>query len=256
MAATPIAALNKTTHVSLFRILSPPFFPFSFGSFGIAEWRRADTIRHSARRRQGARSGLVAVPLFTVECRDLPWPGHRSGATIRASRIRDSGANQESAMGEPVPGTQPPTRPSEDRLDSWKEIAAYLERDVTTVQRWEKREGMPVHRHVHDKMGSVYASRVELDAWALGRNIRAADNGRTVLENETDVAPLVEPISPKTAAFTSRTWWTGVFPLALMAAALVIGTGLWLRGKEYFWRNPIAEDRKSTRLNSSHANIS
>ncbi len=30
-----------------------------------------------------------------------------------------------------------------DRLASWKEIAAYLERDVTTVQRWEKREGMP-----------------------------------------------------------------------------------------------------------------
>ena len=40
-----------------------------------------------------------------------------------------------------------------DRLDSWKEIAAYLHRDVTTVQRWEKREGMPVHRHLHDKAG-------------------------------------------------------------------------------------------------------
>jgi hypothetical protein len=25
------------------------------------------------------------------------------------------------------------------RLESWKEIAAYLGRDVTTVQRWEKR---------------------------------------------------------------------------------------------------------------------
>jgi hypothetical protein len=72
MAATMMAALNKTTHVSLLPILSPPFFPFSFGSFGIAEWRRADTIRHFGRRRQRARSGLMAVPLFTVECRDLP----------------------------------------------------------------------------------------------------------------------------------------------------------------------------------------
>src|SRR5258706_8564340 len=135
---------------------------------------------------------------------------------------------------------------SGDRLDSWKEIAAHMRRDVTTVQRWEKREGMPVHRHVHDKMGSVYASRAELDAWGQSRNIRAADNGRTVLENESDVAPLVEPIPPKTAASTSRTWWTGVFPLALMAAALVIGTGLWLRGKEYFWRNPIAGARFQT----------
>ena len=38
-----------------------------------------------------------------------------------------------------------------DRLDSWKEIAGYLKRYVTTVQRWEKREGMPVHRHLHDR---------------------------------------------------------------------------------------------------------
>ena len=55
-------------------------------------------------------------------------------------------------MGEPSLGT-PPVKPAVDRLDSWKEIAAYLKRDVTTVQRWEKREGMPVHRHLHDRMG-------------------------------------------------------------------------------------------------------
>ena len=43
-------------------------------------------------------------------------------------------------MGEPSPGAPPSERPpGEDRLDSWKEIAAYLDRDVTTVQRWEKR---------------------------------------------------------------------------------------------------------------------
>jgi len=52
-----------------------------------------------------------------------------------------------------------------DRLDSWKEIAAYLRKDVRTVQRWEKNEGLPVYRHQHDKLGSVYASRVELDTW-------------------------------------------------------------------------------------------
>ncbi len=60
---------------------------------------------------------------------------------------------------------------TDDRLDSWKEIATYLNRDVTTVQRWEKREGMPVHRHVHDRMGSVYAFRSELDAWVRSRHL-------------------------------------------------------------------------------------
>src|SRR5437016_2754846 len=53
--------------------------------------------------------------------------------------------SQESAMGEPSPGTSLPSGRLEERLDSWKEIAAYLNREVTAVQRWEKREGIPVH---------------------------------------------------------------------------------------------------------------
>src|SRR5260370_11438729 len=51
------------------------------------------------------------------------------------------------------------------RLESWKEIAAYLGRDVTTVRRWEKREGLPVRRLHHSRVGSVYAYAAELDAW-------------------------------------------------------------------------------------------
>jgi pentatricopeptide repeat protein len=79
-------------------------------------------------------------------------------------------------MGEPFSSVQPSERASEGRLDSWKEIAAYLKRDVTTVQRWEKREGMPVHRHVHDKRGSVYALGSELDAWRQNRGARLEED--------------------------------------------------------------------------------
>ena len=60
---------------------------------------------------------------------------------------------------------------ADDRLGSWKAIAAYLKRDITTVQRWERREGMPVHRHLHDKRGSVYAYRSELDRWLTDRRL-------------------------------------------------------------------------------------
>jgi TolB-like protein/Tfp pilus assembly protein PilF len=56
-----------------------------------------------------------------------------------------------------------------DRLDSWKEIASYLRRDVRTVQRWEKKEGLPVYRHLHDKLGSIYAYRNELTDWFTTR---------------------------------------------------------------------------------------
>ncbi|HEV2446729.1 MAG TPA: tetratricopeptide repeat protein [Candidatus Sulfopaludibacter sp.] len=58
---------------------------------------------------------------------------------------------------------------SPDRLDSWKEIAAHLRRGARTVQRWEREEGLPIHRLQHEKLGSVYAYRHELDAWFTRR---------------------------------------------------------------------------------------
>ena len=141
-------------------------------------------------------------------------------------------------MGEPSLGTPPSQRPLEDRLDSWKEIAAYLKRDVTTVQRWEKREGMPVHRHLHDRMGSVYASRAELDAWTRSRNLPAGqENGNNAISPDPPAQP------PRSAIWTLLTRWTFVLPLAAAAAALAIGASLWLQRTEYFWRNPIADAR-------------
>src|SRR4029077_12430710 len=70
-----------------------------------------------------------------------------------------------------------------DRLDSWKEIAAYLRRSPRTVQRWERQEGLPVHRLVHDKQGSVYAFRPELDGWWSERRARLES-----VESEADEA--------------------------------------------------------------------
>ena len=93
------------------------------------------------------------------------------------------------------------------RLDSWKEIAAYLKRDVTTVRRWEKREGLPVHRHLHQQRESVYAFRPEIDRWWLGRG-----------ENHTSDD---EPRHPAAAGGPARFWksprvaWSAAAVLAL-----------------------------------------
>jgi TolB-like protein/Flp pilus assembly protein TadD len=78
-----------------------------------------------------------------------------------------------------------------DRLDSWKDVAAYLKRDVTTVQRWERREGLPIRRHVHDKQGSVYAFRSELDAWqrTRTRQVRAEETDRSTAIVAEQLAP-------------------------------------------------------------------
>jgi tetratricopeptide (TPR) repeat protein len=92
-----------------------------------------------------------------------------------------------------------------DRLDSWKEIAAYLNRSERTVRRWEDNEELPVHRLQHDKRGSVYAYTRELDAWRVSR--------RVVVEATADEPPSrrIRPV-----------WWvTGV--LAVVIVAIVVG---------------------------------
>ena len=51
-------------------------------------------------------------------------------------------------------------------LESWKQIAAYLRRSERTVRRWEANEGLPVHRHEHEKQDTVFAYRHEIAAWS------------------------------------------------------------------------------------------
>ena len=62
------------------------------------------------------------------------------------------------------------------RLDSWKEIAAYLRRDIRSVQRWEK-EGLPVRRLLHKQSATIYAYRSEIDDWLESRSSGLEKNG-------------------------------------------------------------------------------
>src|SRR6266849_1916730 len=68
-----------------------------------------------------------------------------------------------------APGAASPNERPVDRLDSWKEIAVYLGRGVTTAQRWEQEEALPIKRLPHTKKGSVFAFKSELDAWRAAR---------------------------------------------------------------------------------------
>jgi len=88
-----------------------------------------------------------------------------------------------------------PDESIEGRLDSWKEIAAYLGRGVRTVQRWEREEGLPVHRLVHEKRGTIYARREELAAWWESRRLTLA-------------IPLTSPGGAAAAPRLERVTWT------------------------------------------------
>src|ERR1700724_2850043 len=189
---------------------APPTPPLEVSRPGIARRSRIAAIYRRNARTESVVRGHSSngnrrngyLPSITVFCR-LASRGVESCILPRRELTM-----QKNPKGELFPVTQPRDRMPEERLDSWKEIAAYLNRDVTTVQRWEKREGMPVHRHLHDRMGSVYASRTELDTWARGRNLPPAQ------ENGPD-APLPSPpaLPPRWAISTFLTKWRLVLPL-------------------------------------------
>jgi TolB-like protein/tetratricopeptide (TPR) repeat protein len=122
--------------------------------------------------------------------------------------------NQEGAMAESIPGTSPSAAPPAERLDSWKEIASYLKRDVTTVQRWEKFEEMPVHRHLHKRIGSVYAFNSELDAWVQSRKLH--------LEEEED-KQADTPADAEAERRPTQTWRLRRWLVLAGVAAVAIG---------------------------------
>jgi TolB-like protein/Tfp pilus assembly protein PilF len=101
-----------------------------------------------------------------------------------------------------------------ERLESWKEIASYLNRDVRTVQRWERTKGLPVRRLPGGDMARVYALRSELDAWWSSRGIHLQEGP---LELVTEL-----PRTPPRARFLGRWVWAAVLvPATLLALALV-----------------------------------
>jgi tetratricopeptide (TPR) repeat protein len=111
-----------------------------------------------------------------------------------------------------------------DRLDSWKEIAAYLKRDVRTVQRWEKTEKLPVRRHLHEKQGTVYAYRPEIDAWSQGRRFpedEVTDNGppSAVAEDDEPTLPDSEQkLIGSGRQLLSKRWKRSILVMAVAAA--------------------------------------
>jgi TolB-like protein/tetratricopeptide (TPR) repeat protein len=103
-----------------------------------------------------------------------------------------------------------------ERLESWKEIGAYLGRTPRTVQRWERSEGLPVHRLPHDKLGSVYAYRAELDAWWGQRRQRLAADAR----DDVDAAPILPQVDGS-GPRRSRAW-RGLVLVVLVAGAAIV----------------------------------
>ena len=100
-----------------------------------------------------------------------------------------------------------------DRLDSWKQIAAYLEKSERTVRRWHETEGLPVHKHRHQQRGSVWAYASEIDAWRQSRVLNSPDLNPEPTESPPGELPSIE--LPKTA----HAWKWGIATVVILAAS-------------------------------------
>ena len=105
---------------------------------------------------------------------------------------------------------------SSERLDSWKEIAAFFGRDERTVRRWEKENSLPIHRVPGGAKGRVFAYEDELSQWLRTPQALAQDNSRwkTV---QTEIRPA--------GSVSRRLGWLTVGKWA--AALVVCGLLVW-----------------------------
>lgn len=109
-----------------------------------------------------------------------------------------------------------------DRLDSWKEIAVHLGRGVRTVQRWEKEEGLPVHRHLHHRQGTVYAFKSAVDDWWARRGNHLPIEAEDPAETIGDGAPVPD----------GRRSWPAVGLIGVLLVATAIAATLAVRDRQ------------------------
>ena len=133
----------------------------------------------------------------------------------------------DSAQDRPTRGPEPRNN---DRLESWKEIAAYLDKDVSTLHRWEKHAGLPVYRHSQDRVRNVYAYRSELDVWQSQSRVLPDDDEGSVNEQAEPVVSVEESLTPQHTSTQWPRWWTRWPAVAagILVAVVVTASLAWV----------------------------
>lgn len=112
------------------------------------------------------------------------------------------------------------------RLTSWKEISAYIGRDVRTVARWERERGLPVRRVPGGRKSSVFAWTHEIDAWLA--SAAPSDLAMPDFQAAENADP---PARPGAASFRRLLRLAGPVALLLLAFVAIVRTD-WLHGAE------------------------
>jgi phage terminase Nu1 subunit (DNA packaging protein) len=108
----------------------------------------------------------------------------REGRLAASPQLRDvSEVGVRNAAEPSIPGfvERPENATEQSRaaiLNSWKEIASFLDRGVRTVQRWERELQLPVHRIGKGNRSPVFAFTSEIKLWLYANRAKlAAEQG-------------------------------------------------------------------------------
>jgi tetratricopeptide (TPR) repeat protein len=108
------------------------------------------------------------------------------------------------------------------RLETWKEVAAYLGKDERTVRRWEAERGLPVRRLPGDSRSRIYAETSDLDRWLNGAEALAENPAATDESPEPEARSAIEtgrpPASLPSWAFAAA----AAVALAIAVVALLL----------------------------------
>ena len=122
-------------------------------------------------------------------------------------------------------------------LVSWKEIAVFLNHSESTVKRWERERGLPVHRIPGGERGGVFAYSAELAGWLKGKalDLEAGDlatsDPESVSGTETEAASEGK-VDPRPGETDARSDGPGIahrVGLAVIGvAAALAGAGIYV----------------------------
>jgi len=126
------------------------------------------------------------------------------------------------------------------RLDSWKAIADYLDRNVRTVTRWAHERELPIHRVPGGKRHAVFAYTYEIDAWLNGQRAAAVDTSgqsQTVESYPNKVgtaisaAEITAPPTPQSSDSWSLSSLVPGWRWAIVAIAVILASTIWFSSR-------------------------
>jgi tetratricopeptide (TPR) repeat protein len=110
------------------------------------------------------------------------------------------------------------------RLNGWKEIGAYFQKNERTVKRWEQR-GLPIHRLPGGANTAVFAFADELEVWLKTSRGAVPTNGAQSTETETPQSHSASPLLLQKMPTAWYRWRAVAVAAGIAVIAVALGAG-------------------------------